>query len=91
VAALVWTFSVFTYLAVLRRYVIGDSVPIGGMFKDPQWQPPLGWIALTAVFVVLSAAYFAWIGMLARRVSAQRQGVKDALAHEQSLATAETP
>jgi len=75
VAALIWTVSVAAYVAVLRRYVIGDAVPIGGMFKDPQWQPPLGWIALVAIFAVLSAAYFVWIGLLARRVSVRSEAV----------------
>lgn len=64
VSALLWTFVNLAFVLVLRRYVIGNDVPIGGMFKDPQWQPPLGWIALVVLFAVCSAAFFSFIGVL---------------------------
>lgn len=69
VASLLWLFVNLAFLLTLRRYVIGDSTPIGGMYKNPQWEPPLGWVALMLLFVIVTAAFFVLFGMLARRFS----------------------
>lgn len=69
IAALLWLFGAFAFLLTLRRYVIGNAVPIGGMFKDPQWQPPLGWPLLLVVFLLASAGYAALIGVVAQRLA----------------------
>lgn len=66
-AGLLWVFVNLSFVLVLRRYVIGLDLPIGGMFKDPQWQPPLGWIALAFAFAVISAGLFAYVSRLSQR------------------------
>ncbi|CAN5166878.1 hypothetical protein BH11ACT5_BH11ACT5_15050 [soil metagenome] len=57
------------YVLVLARYVVGADKPIGDVIKDPQWQPPLGAVPLIAIFVVVSAAWAAWLILRARRLS----------------------
>lgn len=49
VAAFVWT---------LRRYVIGEGTgaPVWTVLTAPQWQPPLGLVALSLLFAVATAA-----------------------------------
>ncbi|WP_025155544.1 DUF2142 domain-containing protein [Leifsonia aquatica] len=69
IGALLWTFGALAFLLTLRRYVIGNAAPIGGMFKDPQWQPPLGWPLLFVLFLVTSAAFFALLGHSAQRLA----------------------
>jgi len=57
-------------VVVLRRYVVGADTPITQMITAPQWQPPLGWQVLVALFVLLSGAFFGWavrLALVARR------------------------
>jgi hypothetical protein len=79
VTALLWLYSIGAFFFVMRRYVIGNATPIGSMWKDPQWQPPLGWITLVVLFALVSAGFFTWIGRLgmqaARRDDESRLGV----------------
>lgn len=70
IGALLWLFSNAAFVLVLRRYVTGNGVPIGAMFKDPQWQPPLGWLTLAVLFALCSAAFFVSLALLARRPEA---------------------
>lgn len=70
VGALLWIFGCLAFVLVLRRYVIGAGTPITQMFHHAQWQPPLGWVTLVVFFVVFSAAFFAFTGVLARRAAA---------------------
>lgn len=46
--------QILTFIWVLRRYVTGLSLNIrwADLFRNPQWQPPLGSLAVTTVFVV---------------------------------------
>ncbi len=76
VGALVALFAWLSLFFVLRRYVIGNAKPIGAMFKDPQWQPPLGWFALLVAFGVLSAAFVVFLWWLGR--TAERRRALDA-------------
>jgi hypothetical protein len=40
---------VVTFVLVLRRYVVGTQF-WAEMLQAPDWQPPLGWIALTVIY-----------------------------------------
>jgi hypothetical protein len=62
VAAMLWLFGCLAFVFVLRRYVVGNAEPITAMLKDPQWQPPLGWILLAVSYTVVSAVFFLWVG-----------------------------
>jgi hypothetical protein len=86
VAALLWAFVNLAFLLTLRRYVIGNSAPIGGLFKHPQWQPPLGWETLMLLFLIATAAFFAVFGMLARRFADDVIGLPAARSLEQEPA-----
>ncbi|MEY9853684.1 hypothetical protein ABH923_003362 [Leifsonia sp. EB41] len=70
VVGLLWLFGVVAFVLALRRYVVGESTPITRMLQHAQWQPPLGWMTLVVLFVVLSAGFAAFIGLLARRAAA---------------------
>jgi hypothetical protein len=70
VGALIWSFASLAFVLVLRRYVIGNATPIGGMFKNPQWEPPLGWLTLVLLFVLALGAFMAFLGLLARSAAA---------------------
>ena len=65
IALMTGGYGAFAFVLVLRRYVIGASVPITHMVSAPQWQPPLGWMLLCALFAVVMAAFTAWIIRLA--------------------------
>jgi hypothetical protein len=69
VAVLLWAFGCLAFVLALRRYVVGAGRPLMQMVTHAQWQPPLGWEALAAIFVVFSAAFFVFMGMLARRAA----------------------
>lgn len=76
IAALLWIYSVAAFVFVLRRYVVGIDAPIRQMLSAPQWQPPLGWIALVALFIISSGLFFAWIVRLAI-LSSRREPVRE--------------
>jgi hypothetical protein len=42
----------YTFVVVLRRYVVASSSWIA-MIKAPKWQPPLTWIGITVVFAII--------------------------------------
>ncbi|MGH1523633.1 DUF2142 domain-containing protein [Leifsonia sp. L25] len=69
IGALLWVFGCLAFVLTLRRYVVGNATPITQMLHHPHWQPPLGWMALAALFIVFSAAFFVFTGMLARRAA----------------------
>lgn len=68
-AALIALYGALAYWFVMQRYVIGDAVPIGQMWKDPAWQPPLGWPVLVTGYVVVSVAFVFVVGRLARQAA----------------------
>ncbi len=45
-ASFVWT---------LRRYVVGSKGTLAQMFASPSWQPPLGWLPLTLLLLIVTA------------------------------------
>lgn len=54
--ALISLGQVFSFVSTLRRYVVSVNGDIRAMFTSPQWQPPLGWIALMALLAVVVGA-----------------------------------
>jgi len=75
VSSLLWVFAVATFVVVLRRYVVGAGTPITHMITAPQWQPPLGWVVLVALFMLLSGVFFGWairLAVLAGREESSR-------------------
>ena len=55
-SSLLALYGLVVFFFVLRRYVVGAEHPVGMMWKNPAWQPPLTWPVLMAVFTVFSAA-----------------------------------
>jgi hypothetical protein len=47
--------QVWSFAWTLRRYVTGSDGAIGDLFDNPSWQPPLGWITLTALMAIAAA------------------------------------
>ncbi|MGG7463939.1 DUF2142 domain-containing protein [Plantibacter sp. YIM 135347] len=47
--------SVWAFVWTLRRYVIGEGAPLETMLSHPQWQPPIPWVPLTALYAVAIA------------------------------------
>lgn len=67
-AGLLALYGVLAFWLVLVRYAIGME-PLSRMLTAPQWQPPLGWIALTAAYALASAAGVWLLAVWARRKS----------------------
>ena len=63
-AALIAAFGVLAFFFVLQRYVIGGAPPISTMWKNPTWQPPLGWIVLFGLYGLVSLAFIVFVGRL---------------------------
>lgn len=80
-SGLIAFYGLLAFVLVLRRYVVGNDVPIGSMWKDPQWQPPLGWIALVVLYAIVSALFVVWLSRLAGRAVR----AEDALLRVESL------
>ncbi|MCU1514590.1 MAG: hypothetical protein JWO10_1680 [Microbacteriaceae bacterium] len=65
IASLLGAYGIVAFLLVLRRYVVGDNDHVNKMLSSPEWQPPLGWIALVVMFALVMTAFTAWIIRLA--------------------------
>ena len=66
--------QVAAFFEALRRYVVGLDAPPLAILRNPQWEPPLGWVTLALIFVAsVGLAYWA----LVREVTA-RAGSADA-------------
>ena len=79
-------YGTVAFFLVLLRYVVGTDVPVSTMWKNPAWQPPLGWMTLVALYALTSAALALWIGMLATRAAqSEDAGVAAAPAAETML------
>jgi len=76
-AALIAAYGVIAYALVMVRYVIGGEASLGEMVSAPQWQPPLGWPALTVGYLLASLALVALVGV-AGTVVARRDPLTDA-------------
>jgi hypothetical protein len=53
-------YGVGAFIAVLRRYVVGNATPTAEMVTNPQWQPPLGWPVLVALTILAWVGFYAW-------------------------------
>jgi hypothetical protein len=62
-ASLIGAYGVIAYALVMVRYVIGGEASLGEMVSAPQWQPPLGWPALTIGYTLASLALVALVGV----------------------------
>jgi hypothetical protein len=65
----VWSLAQITCFAVvLRRYTVGSTGSWVSMFAQPRWQPPLGTVLLTVLFVlaVCSVAVISLLWMAGR-------------------------
>jgi len=60
------------FVFVLRRYTIGLDRPITTMLTEVEWQPPLGWVALTALYLLVTVG--AYLGL----VLESRRAIRDA-------------
>lgn len=50
----VWSLAQITcFIVVLRRYAVGSTGSWVSLFAGPRWQPPLGTVLLTVLFVVV--------------------------------------
>ncbi|WP_431279765.1 DUF2142 domain-containing protein [Leifsonia poae] len=58
-------FGPLAFFTVLRRFTTGFGHGIGAMFS-PEWQPPLGWLALLMIYAVVTAGFAVWLGFRAR-------------------------
>lgn len=83
-SSLLASFGLLAFGLVMARYVIGGQSPFSQMISDPQWQPPLGWLALVVAYAVGSLALVALIGgtsqLIARR-EGDDQADRDATLH----------
>jgi hypothetical protein len=70
-ASLLALYGVLAFGLVLVRYVIGGQTPLGQMFSDPQWQPPLGWPVLAGAYAVASGALVALVGITSQVIARQ--------------------
>ncbi|PRY68909.1 putative membrane protein DUF2142 [Glaciihabitans tibetensis] len=84
VGALLAVFGIVAFVLTLRRYVVGNSMPMARMISEPQWQPPLTWPVLVGLMVVVWIAFAAW--MLRQAVLAARVDPVDPVSqsHESS-------
>ena len=70
-------FGVLALVFVLYRYTVGIGATFGSFVLHPEWQPPLGWIPLAVVYLLLSAVFVIWAGAcgnaLGRRAERERR------------------
>ena len=86
VGSLLAGYGVIAFFLVLVRYVVADD-PLGEMLTAPEWQPPLGWLALTAGYVVVSLGLVALLGFATRWI-VRREAVVPAADEPRPLAEA---
>jgi hypothetical protein len=60
-AVLLAVFSVMAFFVALHRYMVGAHSPIFSLVHSTGWQPPLGWVALLLLFVVVVAGWTALV------------------------------
>jgi hypothetical protein len=63
--SLLAAYGVFAFFLVLVRYVIAKA-PLGQMLSAPEWQPPLGWIAIMVGYVFASGLLVLLVGLVTR-------------------------
>ncbi|PDQ35773.1 MAG: hypothetical protein B5766_04790 [Candidatus Lumbricidophila eiseniae] len=75
VASLVAAFGCVAFVHTLHRYVVGADGMVGKMFRAPLWQPPGGWMALSALYLVVSVVA---VIVLARSVTLAQRSATEA-------------
>jgi len=75
-ASLLAVFEVTAFLFVLRRYVIGVDEPVTDMLRDPQWQPPLGWVTLAVLLIAATTAFAVWVVRIAAAAAAREDRIE---------------
>ncbi|TFD11995.1 DUF2142 domain-containing protein [Cryobacterium sp. TMT4-10] len=60
-------YGTVAYFIVLQRYVVGTELPVSAMWREPAWQPPLGWPTLVVLYGLVSLLFLMWSGRLAMR------------------------
>lgn len=73
-ATMLGVYGVIAFLLVLSRYVIGGRMPLDLLLTDPVWQPPLGWIPLTVLYLLVSVVAVVIAALAARRALANETG-----------------
>lgn len=59
-------FGLLAFVFVMYRYAVGIGAEFTRFLHSPEWQPPLGWVSLAVLYLVVSALLACWIGMQAR-------------------------
>ncbi|WP_277870914.1 DUF2142 domain-containing protein [Cryobacterium sp. Hh11] len=68
-SAMLACYGLIAFVVVMRRYVVGSEHPISEMWKNPAWQPPLGWPTLVALYALASIIFVSWTGWIAARAA----------------------
>ncbi|WP_206750141.1 DUF2142 domain-containing protein [Cryobacterium lyxosi] len=67
--AMIASYGVLAFVVVMWRYVVGSEQPISEMWKNPAWQPPLGWPTLVALYALVSVVFVLGTGWMAARTA----------------------
>jgi hypothetical protein len=67
--AMMAVYGAATFLAVLRRYVVGTDNTVNKMVTAPEWQPPLTWPVLMGLLVLSLVAFALWNSRNALRLA----------------------
>ncbi|TFD70114.1 DUF2142 domain-containing protein [Cryobacterium sp. Hb1] len=68
-AAMIASYGLLAFVVVMWRYVVGSGQPISEMWKNPAWQPPLGWPTLVVLYALVSIAFVLYTGWIAARAA----------------------
>ena len=63
------SYGLLAFVVVMWRYVVGSGQPISEMWKNPAWQPPLGWPTLVVLYALVSIAFVLCTGWIAARAA----------------------
>ncbi|TFD19497.1 DUF2142 domain-containing protein [Cryobacterium sp. TMS1-13-1] len=68
-AGMIACYGLLAFVVVMWRYVVGSGSPISEMWKNPAWQPPLGWPTLVALYALVSIVFVVGAGWMASRAA----------------------
>ena len=68
-SAMIASYGLVAFVVAMWRYVVGSGHPISEMWKNPAWQPPLGWPTLVALYALVSVVFVLWTGWIASRAA----------------------
>ncbi|MDJ0377168.1 DUF2142 domain-containing protein [Cryobacterium sp. PH31-L1] len=75
-STMIAAYGLLAFVVVMWRYVVGSGEPISEMWKNPAWQPPLGWPTLVALYALVSIAFVLCTGWLAARAARLDDGAE---------------